>query len=80
MHLVFGRYRRSGYAPRWFYLALAAGFAALSAWAAVRGDWLVAAIGIAACAGAIAVMRLAGRLSAALAESRRGIEGGMHDG
>jgi uncharacterized membrane protein len=79
MHLLLGRYNRSGYASRWFYVALAAAFGALAIWAGVRGDWLVATIALVACAGTLAVERVAARLRKALAESRRRFEGDLHE-
>lgn len=65
MHLLWRRWSRSGYAPSWFYYTMAAAFAALAAWAAVRGDWLVLAIAAAMLAVAVAGSRLMRRLAEA---------------
>jgi hypothetical protein len=74
MHLLMRRYSRSGYASRWFLRALAAGFVALAAWAAVRGDWLVLALAIVMAAVALAAVPLARRLAEGLRESNRAVD------
>jgi hypothetical protein len=56
MHLLWRRYSRSGYAPPWFYIAMAVAFVALAAWAIAARDWTVAAV-----AGAMVVVVIAGR-------------------
>lgn len=65
MYLLWRRWSRSGYAPPLFYYALAAGFAALAAWAAVRGDWLVVIIAALMLAVAVAGSRVMRRLAEA---------------
>jgi hypothetical protein len=66
MHYVWRRYAKSGYAPPWFYGAIAAGFAALCVWAIVRQDWVVAVIAAAMLPLAIGGSMLMRRFSTAL--------------
>ncbi|HZP56897.1 MAG TPA: hypothetical protein VFC53_05010 [Dehalococcoidia bacterium] len=74
MHLLWKRYTRSGYAPPWFYALAVLGFAGLTAWALVRGDWLIAAIAALMIAVTVGGARLMRRLSTAAEESRRHFE------
>lgn len=76
MHLIWRRYSRSGYAPSWFYVVAAVGFAALAVWAAVRGDWLVAAIALVMIGAAVAARSVSRRLAEAADESRRNVAAG----
>jgi hypothetical protein len=46
MHMLLRRYNRAGAARPWFYAAAAAGFGTLFVWAAIAGDWLVAALAL----------------------------------
>lgn len=47
MHLIWKRYARSGSAPPWFYALFGSGFVALTVWAIMQRDWLVASIAVA---------------------------------
>jgi len=76
MNFLWHRYSRSGYAPPFFYLLMAAGFIALAVWAAIRHDWLIAAIAIAMLPVTIGGSRIMRRLSAASAASRRAQDAG----
>jgi predicted lysophospholipase L1 biosynthesis ABC-type transport system permease subunit len=75
MHVMWKRYARSGYAPRWFYVLAAAAFVALAAWAMVEGDWIVAAIAAVMVVAAFAGGRVMRRLGEGLAESSRRVPG-----
>ena len=79
MHLLWRRYSRSGYAPSIFYWLMAAGFAALAGWGAVRGDWLVAAIALAMAPVTYVGARVMRMLSASASESRARMRQERHD-
>lgn len=74
MHLLWRRYARAGYAPTWFYGAVAGAFAGLIVWAIVEGNWLVAALAAAMVIVTLAGARLMRRMGSSLAESRRMLE------
>lgn len=44
LFLLWRRYSRSGPVASWFYIVMSFAFAALVVWAAIRGDWIVAAL------------------------------------
>lgn len=74
MHLLVGRYARSGYAPAWFLRALAVAFAAAAAWAVVRADWLVFALASVMVGVTLIAAPVARRLSRGLQASQREVE------
>jgi len=74
MNLLWRRYSRSGYAPPWFYAALAFGFAAFAVWGAVQRDWTVAAIAAAMAPVTIGGAALMRRLGAAAEASRNAVD------
>lgn len=67
MRLIAGRYNRSGYAPTWFYAAICIGFAAMTVWALIQADWIVAGIA----AGMVPLTFAGGRLMRRLGEAAR---------
>jgi hypothetical protein len=79
MHLLWKRYSRSGYAPPWFYLLMAAGFIALAAWAAVQRDWLVMTLAVAMIVVTAAGGRFMRRMSEARAASQRAMDARKDD-
>jgi hypothetical protein len=74
MHLLWGRYSRSGYASAWFLRALAVAFVALAVWGGVRGDWLVLALGLVMAPITLAAIPLTRRLAEGLQASQRNME------
>ncbi len=76
MQFLWQRYARSGYAPWWFYAAIGMGFAALGAWAAVRGDWVVLAAALIMVPVTVAGARVMRRLHEAAEASRERVESG----
>lgn len=74
MHLLAGRYARSGYAPAWFLRALAVAFAAAAVWALVRADWLVFALASVMVVVTLVAAPLAQRLSRGLQASQREVD------
>lgn len=70
MMLLLGRYgKSSGYAPSWFYVLAAIGFAALTVWAVVQRDWVVAGVAVAMVGMTAVVAMITRRLRAALEAS-----------
>ncbi|MHB8378055.1 MAG: hypothetical protein ACYDEB_14045 [Dehalococcoidia bacterium] len=80
MHLLWKRYTRSGFAPPWFYAAMAAGFLALAVWGGLQANWPVMGIALVMVPVTLAGARVMQRLSAAAEASRREIERRRKDG
>jgi hypothetical protein len=74
MHLLFRRYTRSGYAPKWFYFLGGVLFAGLAVWAAFEGEWLLAVAGGVMSMVAISGSQVMRRLSMAADESQRRVD------
>ena len=74
MHLLIGRYSRSGYPSIWFIRALALAFVALTVWAVVRGDWLVFALALVMAVVTIIALPVARRLSKGLRASQAALD------
>jgi hypothetical protein len=72
MSMIWRRYVKStGYAPAWFYAALAVGFVVLAGWAIIAQDWLVAALALAMFVVAVAAVPVTRRLARGLAASEQ---------
>jgi hypothetical protein len=74
MHMIWQRYSRSGYAPRWYYVAMAFAFGALAVWALVTADWVVAAVAAAMAGVVVLGSGLMRRLAVAADASARELE------
>jgi hypothetical protein len=66
MHLLYRRYAWSGAASGWFYALIGSGFVSLTVLAAVRGEWLLMALGILMIAATIAAAMVMRRVGARL--------------
>ena len=72
MAMMWRRYvKATGYAPAWVYVAMGLGFVALSVWAIVARDWVVAVVAFVMIAVAAALVPLTRRLARGLRESER---------
>jgi hypothetical protein len=73
MSMIWRRYLKStGYAPAWFYAALAVGFFVLAGWAIIAQDWLVVTLALVMIVAAVPLTRrLARGLAASEKEHRR---------
>jgi hypothetical protein len=74
MHLLVGRYNRSGYGPPWFYGAISGGFGAMAIWAFLRTDWIVGALALVMVPVTVAGSRLMRRLAEASRASSAAVE------
>lgn len=74
MHLLVGRYSRSGYGPPWFYGAICIGFGAMAIWAFLQTDWIVGALALVMVPITIAGSRLIRRLAEGSRASKAAVE------
>jgi len=74
MHLLYGRYARSGYGSAWFLRVLSAGFVVLAVWGGMRGDWLVLALAVTMSVVALCAVPATRRLSEELRASQARFE------